>query len=312
MAFINKVCDKVYVINMEKDTARLKVFDEHMKGIQYDRFNAVNGSKIIKDDRLTGYCSTFCTDGCKGCALSHRSIWDIMIKNNYKHVLIFEDDAIIDADFDRKFNDIWNHKPADYDIIYFGCIYGCADNSIGNSIFKKLTGTESTPVNEFINTTNGSAGTHGYLISLEGAKKFSNKPIGGHIDIQILKWIREYNYNAYYTSTNMVETSQDNGNLSDTYPLLLNSVLRKFTINNLKKPSTLDWGASENLIKLGPLNINLINILLIIFVSILPVKYYIFIFLWLLAEFAKSRDFKNTFRYTILLVLPMVIKYIYF
>jgi len=293
---------------MEKDTARLKAFDDHMKGIKYDRFNAINGSKIIKDHRLTDYCSTFCTDGTKGCALSHHSIWDIMIKNNYKHVLIFEDDAIIDADFDRKFNDIWNHKPADYDIIYFGCIYGCSDNSIGNSIFKKLTGTESTPVNEFIHTTNGSAGTHGYLISLEGAKKFSNKPIAGHIDIQIMRWIREYNYNAYYTSINMVETSQDNGSLSDTYPLLLNSVLRKITINNLKKPSTLDWGASENWLKLGPLNINFLIVLLILFVSILPVKYYSFVGLWLLVEFALSGDFKNTLRYGILLGLPMILK----
>ena len=91
MAFINKVCDKVFVINMEKDTERLKAFDSHMKtnGIIYDRFNAINGSTIQRHNRLTEYCNTFCPNSTKGCALSHSGIWDLMITHRYKNVFIF-------------------------------------------------------------------------------------------------------------------------------------------------------------------------------------------------------------------------------
>ena len=92
MSFVNRSCDKVFVINMDKDKKRLKSFDGYMKenNIKYDRFSAVVGSKVKNDPKLTDYCNTFCTDGAKGCALSHRTIWDSMIENNYKETNIQE------------------------------------------------------------------------------------------------------------------------------------------------------------------------------------------------------------------------------
>ena len=131
MAFINRVCDKVFVINMDKDTKRLSKFDTCMKqnNIVYERFSAIVGSQIKNDSRLTDYCNTFCPDGVKGCALSHRTIWEDTIKNSYKNVLIFEDDAIVDENFDRTFQNIWNYMPKEYDIMFFGSLFGGTDNS---------------------------------------------------------------------------------------------------------------------------------------------------------------------------------------
>ena len=311
MAFVNRVCDKVFVINLDKDKERLNTFHSNMNNnqIKYDRFKAVDGSKIQSDDRLTDYCNTFCTNGMKGCALSHRSIWDLMIKNNYKNVLVFEDDAVIDQNFDRDFHHIWNHLPKDFDIIYFGSLLGCSDDSLSNSIFKKIIGFDNDEINEFVMTTKGSVGTHCYMISLEGAKKFTDKPINFHIDMQILNWIKTYNYKAYSTNLNMAETSQDNSSLSDTYPILINSLLKHFTLNNLKKPSTLDWAFNENFIKLGPFNINYLIIMLISIILFIPSKFYKYILLWFLLEYFVSFDFKNTLRYLILLSIPMFIKY---
>ena len=79
MAYINRVCDKVFVINLDKDTKRLKQFDSYMKpnNINYERFNAIDGKKVQRSDKLSEYCNTFCTDGMKGCALSHRSLWEL-------------------------------------------------------------------------------------------------------------------------------------------------------------------------------------------------------------------------------------------
>ena len=98
-----------------------------------------------------------------------------------------------------------------------------------------------------------------YMITLDCAKKFISKPINNHIDLDILTWIKTYNYKAYSTNTNLVETSTDGSSLSDKYPLLLNSVLKNFTFNNNKKALTLDYGLSENCIKIG-FNINFLLI----------------------------------------------------
>ena len=312
MAFINRVCDKVFVINLEKDKERLQDFDSNMKKnhIIYQKYNAVLGSKVLKDDRLTDFCNTYCTDGAKGCALSHRNIWEMMIKNNYSNVLIFEDDAIIDENFDREFNNVWNHLPDEYDIVYFGAILGGVDDSVSNSIFKKIFGIKSEDINEYVQTTKGTAGTHCYMLSLEGAKKFIDKKINFSIDIQILSWIKEYNYTAYLSNPNMVETSQDNSSISDTYPYLLNMILRKFTFNNLKKPSTLDWAFGENLITFCGFNINWLLIMLFFIIILVPIQLYPYIYLWLLIEFLYSFDFKNTFRFASILSIPIFLKYL--
>lgn len=312
MSFTNRICDKVFVINLESQSERLTQFDAHMSSnlIKYERFNAINGSKVVHDERLSEYCNTFCTDGMKGCALSHRIIWEYMVEHDLKNILIFEDDAMIDKNFDRDLQHIWNHLPRDYDIVYFGCLFGCNDDSTTNTLFKKVAGIDTEEINEFIQTSNGSVGTHCYMISLEGAKKFINKPINFHIDTQLLSWIKTYDYKAYAVNKNMVETSQGDSSLSDNYPILLNSILKNIKLNNLKNPSTLDWMVNENYIKLG-YNINFLITFLAILILIIPVKYYIYIFGWLFIEFLASMDGKNTLRYLILLGIPMIFKILF-
>jgi len=311
MAHINRVCDKVFVINLDKDHERLQKFDSYMKtnNINYERFKGIQGSKILRSDKLSDYCNTFCPDGMKGCALSHRSLWELMIENGYTNIMIFEDDAVIDEDFDRNFQDVWNHLPKDYDIVYFGCLMGCSDDSMLNTMFKKISGIETEEINEYVQTSQGTAGTHGYMISLEGAKKFTSKPINWHIDSQILSWIKTYDYTAYSVNNNMVETSQNNSSLSDSYPILLNSILHNIKVNNLKHPTTLDWLLNEQFIKLAYININAIMIILMIVCYFIPKKYTIYIGLWLATELLVSRDIKNTFKYIILLGIPIGLKH---
>jgi len=313
MAFLNRVCDKVFVINMEKDKDRLETFDNCMKEnkIVYERFNGIDGTKVTRDERLTEYCNTFCTDGMKGCALSHRSLWDVMVKYGYKNIMVFEDDAIIDKDFDKRFNHVWNDLPKDYDIMYFGCTFGCTDKSVANSVYKFWKLIETEQVNDTIYTSKGGMGMHGYMLSLEGAKKFVTKPIGFHVDTQIYRWISQFNYNAYTVNINMVESNNNDSNMSDKYPLLLNSVLKRIPINNNKNPTKLDWAFSENFFKIGPFNINILLILMTILASLISPKHYYILLLWLSLELFVSVDFKNTIRYLIFMTIPMGLKLYY-
>ena len=95
MSFLNTVVDRVYVINMDTHKDRLAKFDAQMRkyNIAYTRVPGIVGAEVTYDEGLSPFCNKFCTAGMKGCALSHRSIWEDMVKNRYDNVAIFEDDA---------------------------------------------------------------------------------------------------------------------------------------------------------------------------------------------------------------------------
>ena len=90
MSFTNKIVDKVYVINLEKDTERLETITTSLvsQNIEFQRFNAILGSTLKEDSRITKPCNIFCTDGMKGCALSHRTLWENIVENDYKYSMI--------------------------------------------------------------------------------------------------------------------------------------------------------------------------------------------------------------------------------
>ena len=53
--FLEKVVDQVYVINMDKDTHRLKVVNEYMKAlkIKYKRVKGVDGKSVYNNYKKT-------------------------------------------------------------------------------------------------------------------------------------------------------------------------------------------------------------------------------------------------------------------
>ena len=310
MSFTNRICDKVFVINLEKEKERLQAFDKQMSKnkINYERFNAVEGLKVLKDDRLSDYCNTFCTDGMKGCALSHRSIWDTMVKNGYRNIMICEDDAMIPDTFDKDLQNVYYHIPKDYDILYLGCLFGCKDDSSLNKLVTKVNGYEPQDVNDKVVEVKGTIGLHCYILSLEGAKKLIQHPITFHIDTQVMYLIKLYDYKSYAVNPLLVDSSQDNSSMSDTYPKLLNSTFKNVEVNNLKRPSTLDWVMNESFLKLGPFNINYLIVLLMFLVYFIPKKYQFLVYIWLFTELVYSQDLKNTFRYFVLLSIPILIK----
>lgn len=312
MSFINRICDKVYVINLQKEKERLKAFDTQMSKnrIKYERYNAVLGAKVLKDERLSDYCNTFCTDGMKGCALSHRSIWEDVVKKGYQNVLICEDDAMISDSFDRDFQNCYYHIPKDYDVLYLGCLFGCKDDSVLNKVVTKINGFEPQDINEKVVEIKGTIGLHCYMVSLEGAKKLIAHPITFHVDAQVMYWIKLYDYKSYAVNPILVDSSQDNSSMSDTYPKLLNSTFKNVEVNNLKRASTLDWVMNESFLKIGMFNINYLIVMLMILIFFIPKKFLFLIYVWLFIELLYSKDFKNTFRYFLLLSIPVIIKHL--
>jgi GR25 family glycosyltransferase involved in LPS biosynthesis len=126
-SFINNMkIDKIYVINLKKNTDRLEKFMENAKkaNVNVERFDAIYGKELQKDH--PDIFKYFVKDhklnpGQIGCALSHIKVWQDAIDNNYNNILVFEDDAIIPENFWNKFNKAYEELPKDWDCFSLNC-----------------------------------------------------------------------------------------------------------------------------------------------------------------------------------------------
>ena len=310
MSFTNKIVDKVYVINLEKDTERLENITNSLvtQNIEFERFDAILGSTILEDSRITKPCNIFCTDGMKGCALSHRTVWETMVKNDYEYIMILEDDSQINTSFDIDLQLLWDTVPEDFDILYLGSHFYCGDTSLYNRITTAAFQKNVQEINSGLYQVEGCGGFHAYIISRNCAKKFIEQSIGFHIDIDVMTYIKENNLKAYAYQPVLVTSGNNVSNLSSSYPPLLTSLISKIVITNQRENKSLDFFLNEYIGTLGPIEINPLMITVFVLSFLIPLKYYFFIYLWLLSEFILSSDLKHTFHYIIILSIPFLIK----
>jgi len=310
MSFINKIVDKVYVINLDKDKERLEYITTQLKAqdIEFERFEAVDGNKIKDDIRLTSQCNTTCPDGLKGCAISHRTLWETMIEKDYKNILILEDDAILNSNLNSELQLSWNEVPNDFDILYLGSTFYCGDTSSYNKLVTKLTNRKIENISDTILKTEGCGGLYGYIISQKGAKNLMKEPIGFHVDDFISGQVRKYSLNAYAFHPVLIEANNKKSNLSQYYPPFLSSILSNIHITNQKNNQSLNWLLKESFLQVG--TIPICSLMLIVFVLsfFIPLKYYFLVYIWLLIEFFVSKDLNYTFHYIIITSIPFFIK----
>lgn len=309
MASLNEVVDQVYVINMDKDVERMKVFDEQMvrNRIRYKRISAVKGADVKDNKHITDFCKIYCTDGIKGCALSHRLIWDDMVKNNYSRVCVFEDDALLSETFRTDFPEVWKQLPMTFDLFFMGCNMKCGDEHTFSKLIVLAEGNKPAKhISPNMLKVEGTVGTHGYMISRHCAELFLTETINIHIDYEMSRWIGKYNLEAYSPDPKLVDITGSESNLADNYPYIINSILQEIPIS---ESSTLDWAASENSLKIASLSINALIVYVSILVLVIPARFYIVLVIWLLFEFAVSLDYVNTFRYAVILSVIAGIKH---
>ena len=126
---------KIYIINLKRRKDKLKKMIKKINDIDEDGnidveiFEAFDGSKLdnnylkdnnmaVLDDWRDPFKNTKINMGEIGCALSHHKIWELIVKNNYNHCLIIEDDACFEEDFIKKVSKI--DLPITTDLLYFG------------------------------------------------------------------------------------------------------------------------------------------------------------------------------------------------
>src|SRR4029078_6968605 len=120
--------DSVYLINLDKDTQRLKLVMEECAavGITPTRIPGINGQDASE---YTDYISDFhlkvLSPSVVGCGLSHIKVWQKIVENNESCALVLEDDVKFVENFKEKFAEIFREIPEDFYITYLGCLVGC-------------------------------------------------------------------------------------------------------------------------------------------------------------------------------------------
>ena len=291
--------DKVFVINLDKDKERLLEMDKQLRQakIPYQRFPAILGSEVSNDPRLTTFCSNFCADGMKGCALSHHTLWERAIANEYKTVMILEDDVEIPADINEKLDSLFLRVEDDWDVLFVGCRLFCNDETLSSKLSNRLI-LQKVPKDhdKYIKEVGGSLGTHAIIYKTSFLKKILNEPINGHIDHELIKWIDKYKAKAYglYPEIIPLGSNHTTSSLSDTYPPLLISALNTIDIAD---HIPLGWVLSETMYKVGYMNVTTLLAIIFLLGIFLPFNLLYWIIGWLLVEFLVSLDYKNCFKF---------------
>jgi GR25 family glycosyltransferase involved in LPS biosynthesis len=301
MSIVNTIVDRVYVINLDKDKERMNYMDTQCKQnqINYVRFSAVLGANVEKDSRLSSICQTFCTDGAKGCALSHHGIWEQMLKENLQTVLILEDDVTFTKDLESKLQIAFREIPQ-FDVIYLCNIYNPKNENILSNLAISVGGFQPEDHTPLLKKVKGGFGTGAYIIHQDFVRKIIDKPITQHIDYQLSQWLQELNGQAYAFTDFAVKVDESpfESNLADSFPIGLNSILKQVKFQDTPD---LSWILNENVFKLGPFNLNILIVFLMFAVFMTPKRFLWRWGIWLLLEGLLAKDIKNTLRYGVFL-----------
>ena len=118
---INNYFDKIICINLKRRHDRWsemeKQFAKH--NINVIRFDAIDGNPMgWKTNEFDGKMNSF--EGAMGCIASHVNIYKMAKKNNWKKILIIEDDCDFIDNLNEVFNKSINTLPENWDLLYFG------------------------------------------------------------------------------------------------------------------------------------------------------------------------------------------------
>uniref|UniRef100_A0A6C0CZS7 Glycosyl transferase family 25 domain-containing protein n=1 Tax=viral metagenome TaxID=1070528 RepID=A0A6C0CZS7_9ZZZZ len=261
-----------YIISLKKsehlltELAKYNVSGTFITGIDGKKLNKLELTKEVGS-----FYSTILPRSVIGCGLSHILAWREFLKTDKEHIIIFEDDVILEPNFDELYTKAIENVPRDFDILYLGC-FGChSDRNFFTTIGDKLqlsTGPMQT-VNQYIKTPNIALGAHAYVISRRGAEtliRLLDKKLYFHIDYCLQRLAKAEKIKtyvttpriAYQTSTDRVELSS---NANNSHPLLFNYLLSNIHIDNKVR---LNYLFTVSILTIGPFNITIWSIIFLL------------------------------------------------
>lgn len=129
---LNDYYDKIYVLSVQAAEDRRNLFAKRFAGLDYSFFygadkNNFTANELIEKNiysvELTQKHHRYSKEMLLGeiaCAWSHRMIYEDMIRNNYKRIFIFEDDAVPNFEVLKNISLIIEEIPQDCELLMWG------------------------------------------------------------------------------------------------------------------------------------------------------------------------------------------------
>lgn len=144
---INNYFDKIYVLTLKRATERHLKIKEDLVELRFTFFYGFDKLELDEDTLLQNniYDNKKAKElnrynramklGEIACSMGHKAIYENIVLNNLKRVLILEDDVIIKDEGLQKIESIFQQLPNDWDILYFD--YNKNENSNLRTWLKK-------------------------------------------------------------------------------------------------------------------------------------------------------------------------------
>jgi GR25 family glycosyltransferase involved in LPS biosynthesis len=266
---------KAYMISLNDSTEKIDYLKSF--GIETVLVKGVNGKTIPDEEivkRVSNTYKTFGPKGAIGCAISHMNTWKMFLETNDEYAIIFEDDVILEDNFNEKLKLALEDIPKNYDILYLGCA-GCDEEQKFNAVkfiatlfMSPKTFNPPQKISDHISIPSVALCTHAYIVSRRGATKLLDQldgKINNHIDICIQNLVLDNQIESYSVTPRVAyQTSTDDNqseNVSSNYPLIATSVLNKIYVDKLFKAQYL---FTVSAFRIGNFNINGFTILFFI------------------------------------------------
>jgi GR25 family glycosyltransferase involved in LPS biosynthesis len=138
MKTLNDYFSKIYCINLDKRTDKyaqcLKEFEKI--NINVERISAIDGNSIFR-------VGLHKNAGAYGLMLTNIKLIENALLNNYKNILILEDDVAFVNNFNEIFNERMKSLPDNWDLLYLG-----GNNMFNKGNFNLITGDKNFKVSK--------------------------------------------------------------------------------------------------------------------------------------------------------------------
>lgn len=226
---LNLFFDKIYVITIARAGHRREKLGPLLKGLNYSFFwgtdkNILESNKALLNElyseekarMLHRYGKPMIT-GHIACSLSHRNVYEDIIKNNYRNALILEDDVVPDKYGLLRISEMLFSLPLDWELLYLGYNKNTrrhAANLLKQGFYHILSSLgllkwnstmiknlHARPFSQHLNRAGYHDFTHAYAISQSGARKMMTvqTPIAFNADTALSWAVTNELLNAFIT-----------------------------------------------------------------------------------------------------------------
>ncbi len=214
---INETFDRVFVVTLRRAAERQERIRERLRGLHYDLFwgtdkaeidiPALEQAGVYSEERARSLHRNgkAMSPGHIGCSMSHRAVYEAIVRNGWQRVLVFEDDVLPRAANLPVLAQALAELPAAWDILYLGYdtgeMFGAWDRVKQAAYLplaalrlikwtpRQVLGLNSRPFSPHLRRAGKHHGTHAYAVSLRGAKRLleAQTPVASNADQLLIR-----------------------------------------------------------------------------------------------------------------------------